>query len=122
LEKDWEARFENRPVRGKFNRIAALVAGSYWVLMIMAFLLLQLAGLDMIGHGAILIAMLTLPSSVLMLLAHPSLPPDPSRPYHDPLASSFATFVLFPLICGGVNAFAIYWLVSTIQRRRHRKT
>ena len=108
-------------MRGKFNRIAALVAGSYWALMIVAFLLLQLAGFDMIGHGALLIIALTLPSSLLMLLAHPSLPPDPSRPWHDPLASSFATFALFSVICGGVNASAIYWLVSTIQRRRQRK-
>ncbi len=90
--------------------------------MIVAFLILRLAGFDMIGHGAIFIAALTMPSSVLMLLAHPSLPPDPARPYHDLLASSIATFVLFPLICGGVNALAIYWLASMIQRRRHRRT
>jgi hypothetical protein len=74
----------------------------------------------MIGSGAIPIAGLTLPWSVLMMMAHPSLPADPSRPYHDPLVSSLGTFILLPLICGGLNAIAIYLLVGAIQRRRGR--
>jgi hypothetical protein len=82
--------------------------------------MLQLAGFDMIGTGAIPIAVLTAPSSVLMMMAHPSLHLDPTRPYYDPLVSSLGTFVLLPLVCGGLNATILYWLVSVIQRRRHR--
>jgi hypothetical protein len=97
------------------------VAGGYWLLAIVAFLVLQGSGFDMIGSGAIPVAGLTLPWSVLMMMAHPSLPPDPSRPYHDPLVSSLGTFVLLPLICGGLNAFTLFWLVSSVQRRRIAK-
>ena len=122
VEKDWGARFENRPIRGKFSKIAAVFAGSYWALTITAFLILQLAGFDMIGPGAVFIALLTVPLSVLMFLAHPSLTLDPVRPDHNLLASSIGTLILLPLICGGVNALAIYWLVGAIQRRRRHKT
>jgi hypothetical protein len=118
LEKDWEARFENRPPAKKLNRTAALVAGGYWLLVVAAFLALQGVGFDMIGSGAIPVAALTLPWSILIIMAHPSLPPDPSRPYHDPLVSSLGTFVLFPLICGALNALLLYWVVSVVQRRR----
>jgi hypothetical protein len=122
LGKNWEARFADRPPATKLNRTAALVAGGYWLLAIAAFLILQGAGFDMIGSGAIPVAALTLPWSALMIMAHPSLPPDPSRPYHDPLVSSLGTFVLLPLICGGLNAFTLYWLVTAVQRWRKRKT
>jgi hypothetical protein len=71
-----------------------LVAGGYWVLTIVAFLILQIIGFDIIGSGAIVIAALTLPWTVLMMMAHPSLPADSSRPYHDPLVSSVGTFAV----------------------------
>jgi hypothetical protein len=122
LEKDWEARFANRRSTIKLKHPAALVALSYWLLTILIFFVLQHAGWDMIGEGAIPIAALTLPWSMLVILAHPSLPPDPSRPYHDPLVSSLGTFILFPLICGGVNTLALYWIVGAVQRRRRRKS
>jgi hypothetical protein len=120
LEKDWAARFESRPAGKGLDRVGALVAGGYWVLTIVAFLMLQLAGFDMLGTGAIPMAVLTAPSSVLMMMAHPSLHLDPTRPYYDPLVSSLGTFVLLPLVCGGLNASILYWLVSVIQRRRRR--
>ena len=112
---NWKLSFR---AEHKLPWTAALVAGGYWLLVVAAFLALQGVGFDMIGWGAIPVAALTLPWSILILMARPSLPPDPSRPYHDPLISSLGTFVLFPLICGALNALLLYWLVSVVQRRR----
>jgi predicted PurR-regulated permease PerM len=123
LEKDWEARFTDRPARKRFSRAGLLLGGGYWALTIMVFLILQSTESNTIIPEALRIAAaLTLPWSVLMLtVAGPILLPHPARPYYDPLASSLGTFILLPLICGGLNAIVIYWLVSIIQRRRHRK-
>lgn len=118
LEKDWGTRFENRPDRAGLNRTAAGVAGIYWGLTIAVFLALQSTGFDMIGDGAIPVAFLTFPWSVLLIMAHPTLHPDPSRPYHDPLVSPLGTFLLLPLLSGALNAVILYWLVAAIQRRR----
>jgi hypothetical protein len=122
MEKDWEARFDDRPPATKPKLTASVaIAGSYWTLTIIAFLVPQFSGFDMIGAGSIPVALLTLPSSLLMFQAQPSLRLDAARPYHDPLVSSLGMFVLLPLICGGFNAFLIFAAASAIQRRRHRK-
>jgi hypothetical protein len=118
LEKDWEARFENRQARGTLNRTAAAVACGYLALTIAVFITLQLTGWDMIGPGAIPVAVLTAPWSILVIMAHPSFHPDPGRPTYDPLVSSLGTFMLFPIVCGGLNAIILYWLISVVQRRR----
>jgi hypothetical protein len=118
LEKDWEARFENRQARGTLNRTAATVACAYLALTIAVFIALQVTGWDMIGSGAIPVAVLTAPWSILVIMAHPSFHPDPATPTYDPLVSSLGTFVLFPIACGGLNAIILYWLISVVQRRR----
>ena len=74
----------------------------------------------MIGTGAIPIAALTIPWSILLMMVHPSIHPDPTRPYYDPLGSPLGTFILVPLLCGGLNAIVIYWLVAAIVRQRRR--
>jgi hypothetical protein len=122
MEKDWEARFADRPPAAKPKLTASLVvAGSYWALTIMAFLVPQFSGFDMIGAGSIPVAILTLPSSLLMFAAQPMFRLDAARPYHDPLVSSLGMFVLLPLISGGLNAFLIFATLSAIQRWRRRE-
>jgi hypothetical protein len=118
LEKDWEARFENRRARGTLNRTAATAACGYLALTIAVFIALQVTGWDMIGPGAIPVAVLTAPWSALVIMAHPSFHPDPARPMYDPLVSSLGTFVLFPITCGGLNAITLYWVIRVVQRRR----
>jgi hypothetical protein len=122
MEKDWEARFSDRHPATKPKLTASVaIAGSYWALTIVAFLVPQFSGFDMIGAGSIPVAILTLPSSLLMFAAHPTLGLDAARPYHDPLVSSLGMFVLLPLISGGLNTFLIFAVLSAIQRRRQRK-
>jgi len=121
VEKNWEARFANRPPSRKFNRTAAFVAGGYWWLAIGAFLAMQNSG-DVIGLGGVLVWAVTLPSSLLIFAAGPLLRPDQNLAYNSPVLHPLGIFVLFPLICGGLNSLLIYWLVGAIQRWRGRKS
>jgi hypothetical protein len=121
VEKDWEARFANRPAHRKFNKTGVWAAAGYWWVTIGAFLVIQNSGLDVVGFGGILVWAVTLPSSVLIFAAGPVLRPDPNPPYDSPVLHPLGIFVLFPLICGGLNSVLIYWLVGAIQRRRGRK-
>jgi hypothetical protein len=121
LEKIWEARFDIRPARRGFDRAGIVVSGGYWALVILAYLVLKLKGADMTAMGALWSLLLTIPSSIfttgLASIPHNLYQPDPG-----PLSSSFGTFILLPLISGGVNAVAIYWLVSAFRRWRSRRT
>jgi hypothetical protein len=122
MEKDWDARFGNRPPAAKPKLPARVaIACGYWALTMVAFLVPQFSGFDMIGAGSIPVAILTLPSSLLMFAAQPTLRLDAARPYHDSLVTSLGIFVLLPLISGGLNTFLIFAALSAIKRRQHRK-
>jgi hypothetical protein len=43
------------------------IAGVYWIVVMLAFLGMQISGFDVIGVGGILVAALTLPCSLLAI-------------------------------------------------------
>jgi hypothetical protein len=117
--KDWAARFEKRAgafssIRQALTKEAAAVAGAYWGLVLAASVVLRLSGADMIGTGALPIAALTVPWSLLAIAVGSSATPDQLSP----LVSPLGTFIVFPVLCGGLNAVLIVVAWSAIRRRR----
>jgi hypothetical protein len=92
------------------------VAGSDWILVVVAFVALQHAGWGMTAEGADLAAAFTAPWSLVIIAGYVHSAPPASL-----LPGTLGIFFLFPLISGGINSFIIYWLVYAIQRRRGRK-
>ena len=118
-EKGWEARFEERPgafsPKRAFTKEAAAVSGVYWGLVLAMSFVLQVSGADLIGIGALPIAAVTVPWSLLAIAVG-------SRATQDqlsPLVSPLGTFIVFSVLCGGLNAVLIAVVWSAIQRRRH---
>jgi len=125
VEKDWEARFADpdsgRPTLRQLIRTKpAKIAAAYWGGVLLVFLGLQVAGFDMVGNGAIPVAALTAPWSLLAIAATSSLVSAPSQALLRPLISPVGTFLIFPVLCGGLNAALVFVLVSAIRRRRSR--
>ena len=126
MEKDWEARFADKATG--LARISQLVrsgpmmiAGAYWIAVLMAFFRMQHAGYDMIGTGALLIAYLTAPCSLLSFAIANSISLGPGEAqFRQFLTSDSATFVIFPVFGGGLNAALIFALASAIQRYHRR--
>jgi hypothetical protein len=120
-EKNWEARFQQS---GTFSssigqictKEAAVIAGAYWALVLVVFLLLQSSGADMVGDGALPIAALTVPWSLLAIAVGSVAPQAQLHPLISPLGS----FFIFPVLSGGLNAVLIAIIWSAIQRGRHR--
>jgi hypothetical protein len=125
LEKDWEARFgerhTTRPTLLQLIRTKpAKIAAGYWAAVLVVFLSMQAAGFDMIGNGAIPVAAVTAPWSLLVIAATSSTSSTPSQALLRPFISTVGTFLIFPALCGGLNAVLIFTLGTAIQRRRHR--
>lgn len=125
MEKDWEARFTDqhagRPTISKSIRTKpAKIAVAYWIAMLLTFFAMQRAGFDMIGNGAISIAAMTAPWSLLAIALTTSLSSAASQSLLHPFISTIGTFVVFPVVCGGLNVILIFILGSAIQRRRRR--
>ena len=125
MEKDWEARFADqhagRPTISKSIRTKpAKIAAAYWLAVLLTFFAMQRAGFDMIGDGAILIAAMTAPWSLLAIGLTTSLSSPASRSLLHPFISTIGTFVVFPVICGGLNFILIFTVGSAIQRRPRR--
>ena len=123
MEKDWEARFAERHnarltllqlIRTKSAKIAA----AYWIVVLLVFFGLQAAGFDMIASGAIPLAALTIPWSLLVIAATSSISSGPSQTLLQPFISTVGTFLIFPIVCGGLNAVLIFILLSALERRR----
>jgi hypothetical protein len=125
LEKDWEARFaERHPARPTLFQVIrtkpAKIAAAYWIAVLLVFLGMQAAGFDMIASGAIPIAALTAPWSLLVIAATGSVSSAPSEALLRPFISTAGTFFIFPVLCGCLNAVLIFAVGSAIQRRRNR--
>lgn len=125
MEKDWGARFADpdtgrSALRQLIRTKPAKIAAAYWAGVLLVFVGMQAAGFDMIGNGAILVAVLTAPWSLLAITATSSLSSAPSQELLRPLISPVGTFLIFPVLCGGLNSVLVFMLVSAIQRRRHR--
>ena len=88
--------------------------------MLLTFFAMQRAGFDMIGNGAISIAAMTAPWSLLAIALTTSLSSAASQSLLHPFISTIGTFVVFPVVCGGLNVILIFILGSAIQRRRRR--
>jgi hypothetical protein len=98
------------------------IAGAYWTFVTAAFLVLLSARFYLIGEGAIPIAFVTFPESVVAIWVYSWLRPDPTGPYYTLINySALGTFVVFPLISGGLNSLALYWLTTVVQRWRQRR-
>jgi hypothetical protein len=84
------------------------------------FFAMQGAGFDMIGSGAIPVAVLTAPWSVLMI----ALGSSPWSAQHQAalraLESPLVAFAVLAILCGGLNATLILTLPSAFQRVRKR--
>jgi hypothetical protein len=117
-DKDWEARFESRRVSRGVSRTALAIAAAYWLLTLVVFFAMQVDGFDMLGEGALLIAGVTVPWSLLVIAMTSSASSAPSGTLLRPFISPIGTFVLFPVVCGGLNAIAIFWLMSAVKRWR----
>jgi hypothetical protein len=98
----------------------AKIAAAYWIAVLLVFFAMQRAGFDMIGDGAIPIAVLTAPWSLLAIAATSSLSSALSQALLRPFVSTVGTLLVFPVVCGGLNAILIFVLGSAIQRRRNR--
>jgi hypothetical protein len=124
MEKDWEARFDPRLGRPSFLKLVprrpVTVAGAYWIAVVVVFLVLKQIGYDMIGIGAGAIAALTAPWSLLAIAVTTSLSTSGHHVLLRPLISTAGTFLLFPVICGGLNAGTVFLLGSVIQWWRKR--
>jgi hypothetical protein len=127
LEKNWEARFADhhagRTTRAKIAKIAA----GYWIVVLLVFFAMQLAGFEMSGHDslltAFLLAALTAPAGLLVFaLAMSGAFESLLRPLAllGPLSPTIQVFLVLPVVCGGLNAIFIFVLLSAIQRLRHR--
>ena len=99
----------------------AKIAAAHWIAVLLAFFAMQRAGFDMIGSGAIPIAALTAPWSLLAIAVTSSLSSAPSQTLLHPFISTVGTFVIFPVICGGLNTILIFVVGLAIQRRRNRR-
>jgi hypothetical protein len=119
VAKDREARLAQEPDPQKFiRRTPAMIAVGYWLFTMLVFFGLQNAGMDMIGTGGIPMAVLTLPWSLLVIAMTSSASSAPALSLLHSPTSPVRTFVLFPVICGGLNALAIYGLLIATGRRK----
>jgi hypothetical protein len=111
MEKDWKARFADHPAQKPKLTAGIAIAGCYWALIIVVCSIF-FSGSDIRGIGAVPVAALTLPSSLFLYFLTQPMLRDTAR----------ANFVLFPLLCGGLNAFFIFAVVYVIQRLLSSKT
>lgn len=89
--------------------------------VVVVFVGLQAAGFDMIASGAIPVATLTAPWSVLLIAATSSVSSAPAEAMLRPFViSTGGTFFLLVVVCGGLNSALIVMLASVIERRRNR--
>lgn len=125
VEKDWEARFaERHTARPSLLQLIrtrpAKIAAAYWIFVLLVFFALQATGFDMIASGAIPLAALTIPWSLLVMAATSSISSVPSQTLFQPFISTVGTFLIFAIGCGGLNAVFIFVLVSALERRQRR--
>src|SRR5579862_9705741 len=72
LDNDWEGRFTDQAtgppaISNLIRSTPTKIAATYWLAVLLVFFGLQRAGFDMIGDGAIPIAALTAPGSLLAI-------------------------------------------------------
>lgn len=126
MKKDWEARFKDshpdQPTLLQMIRTRpAKIAIAYWIVVLLSFFGMQAAGFDMIASGAIPVAALTVPWSLLMIAATSSISSASSQALLEPfISSTIGTFLILAVVCGALNAVLIFMLLSAIERRRHR--
>jgi hypothetical protein len=101
-------------------RFRAILAGGYWLFTILIFFWVKYAGWDVTTDGALPIAGVTLPWSLLVMAMTSSAISTPARDLVQTLISPTGTFVLFPVICGGLNAATLYGLMTLIRQKRRR--
>jgi hypothetical protein len=101
-----------------FSTTSAKVAITYWIIVLSAFGVLQGAGFDLAGEGATPIVLLTVPWSLLLINGSLSSSAGFSPQVIHKLESVLGIFVLFPILCGGLNAAVLFGLVSMVQKRR----
>ena len=100
--------------------LPAKIALGYWTAVVLVFFMMLGAGFDMIGDGAIPVAAMTAPWSLLVIgMVTSPVPPHPA--VLQSCISTVGTFVIFPVICGGVNACLLFGLFSVVESRRRRR-
>lgn len=99
-----------------FRRYRKLVAGVYWLFTALVYVV----GLyQQNNEGGIPSVIVTLPWSVLVLGTDALLDSTGLfRPLLGWLATTAGNFLMFPVICGGLNAALIYGVGSLTRRRR----
>ena len=97
------------------RRYRKIIAVLYWLFAAWVYF----AGLhDPNNEGGIPSVIITLPWSLLMLGIGASLDSIPLfRPLFDSLATNAGNFLMFPFICGGLNAAIIYGAFSLRRRK-----
>jgi len=98
----------------------AKIAAGYWIIVWLAFFAMQRAGFDMNGSGAIPVAALTAPWSVLVIALGSSPWSAQHQSAFHAIESPLGTFVIFAILCGGLNAALLLTLPSAFQRARKR--
>jgi hypothetical protein len=82
----------------------AKIALGYWTGVSLLFLVMQAAGFDMIADGAIPVVGLTAPWSLLAIGLISSIGSDPPQALLSLTISPVGTFLILPVLCGGLNA------------------
>jgi hypothetical protein len=107
------------PLSQLIHGVPAKIAAGYWSLVLFAFFGMQAGGFDMIASGAIPVAVLTAPWSLVAIAVVTScLASDSARTTCQPLISAPGTFLVLPVLCGGLNAILVFVTMSAIQRKR----
>ncbi|GEM_PF-5031435 len=101
---------------------APAIAGIYWVLVLAVFFFSQRLGLNMTGHGSVPVILLTMPWSLFALLTWQLVELLPyGAEMLRPLNTALGMCVMFPVMCGGLNAILILATASAVQRRQRRR-
>ena len=100
-----------------FRRQRKLIAALYWIFAAFVYIV----GLhDPNNEGGIPSVIVTLPWSVFVLGIGASLDSIPLfRPFFNSLATAFGNFLMFPFLCGGINAAIISGVRNLRFRRRN---
>ena len=124
-QKDWDNRFRDEPgtpapVKRGLTRAAVLVAASYWLSVFALFFALEGFGVDIAGPGALPVIAYTAPWSLGVVLVQSNMAFDGNfAEMAAPLGTSspLETFLVAPLLCGGLNALSIAVIWSLIQKK-----
>lgn len=109
---------DSRDLRSGKVRLAL----GYWAVVCVSFGAMQAAGFDMIASGAIPIVALTLPWSLIVMTMTSSASFPAGQSSTSSITSAAGMFVILAILCAGLNAIAIFGLLSALQKRRNRRT